>query len=115
LGVEVERISPELAASFSLPNQDGIVVSGVYPNGTAQKAGLQPGDILIKIDNVPAVDGRQSMNQVARSRPGDRITIEVLRNNKPFTLTGIVGLRPPVDTSSSSPEQNEPPHKNGAS
>jgi serine protease DegS len=115
LGVEVERISPELAASFSLPNQDGIVVSGVYPNGPAQKAGLQPGDILIKIDNVPAVDGRQSMNQVARSRPGDRITIEVLRNNKPFTLTGIVGLRPPVDTSSSSPEQNEPPHKNGAS
>ena len=115
LGVEVERISPELAASFNLPNQDGIVVSGVYPNGPAQRAGLQPGDILLKLDNEPAIDGRQSMNQVARSRPGDKISIEVLRNGKPLKLTGIIGLRPPIDTSTSSESSSdESTQKNGA-
>ncbi|TWI55407.1 serine protease DegS [Pseudomonas duriflava] len=112
LGVEVERLTPELAASYNLPGEDGIVVSGVYPNGPAQRAGLQPGDILLKLGDEPAQDGRQSMNQVARKRPGDNIAIEVLRNGKPLTLTAIIGLRPPV-------EPAEPPtpesSKNGAS
>jgi serine protease DegS len=70
-------------------------VAGVYNGGPAQKAGLQPGDVIISIDGVTARDGRAAMNQVARVHPGENVTIEVLRNGKPLSLKAPVGVRPP--------------------
>jgi serine protease DegS len=95
LGVEVQPLTPELAESFDLKDKAGIVVAGVYRDGPAAKSGLLPGDIILNIDGEAASDGRRSMNQVARTKPGEKITIEVLRNGKPVTLNAEVGLRPP--------------------
>ena len=97
LGIEVQPLTPELAESFGLQGRAGILVAGIYRNGPAQKAGLQPGDLILKIADEAAVDGRRSMNQVARTQPGEKITIEVLRNGKPLELTAEVGARPPAE------------------
>ncbi|WP_313055210.1 Do family serine endopeptidase AlgW [Pseudomonas lopnurensis] len=96
LGVEVQSLTQELAESFGQEGRPGIVVAGVYRDGPAERAGLQPGDLIISIDGVQSADGRSSMNQVARARPGDEIDIDILRNGKPLTLTAEVGIRPPV-------------------
>ncbi|WP_010489839.1 Do family serine endopeptidase AlgW [Pseudomonas sp. S9] len=94
LGIEVQPLTPELAESFGLEGRPGIVVAGIYRDGPAQRAGLQPGDLIMNIDGEPAGDGRRSMNQVARTKPGDKIRIEILRNAKPMHLTAEVGVRP---------------------
>ena len=98
LGIEVQPLTPELAESFNLQGRAGILVAGIYRGGPAQKAGLQPGDLIMRIGDEEAVDGRRSMNQVARARPGEAISIEVLRNGQLMELTAEIGIRPPAET-----------------
>ena len=102
LGIEVQPLTADLAESFGLSGRPGIVVAGIFREGPAQKAGLQLGDVILSIDGAPASDGRRSMNQVARIKPSDKISIQVMRNGKELKLTAEVGLRPP---------QEQPPQK----
>lgn len=97
LGLEVQALTPELAESFGLLDSPGILVAGVYRDGPAAKAGLQPGDVILKIAEEGAQDGRTSMNQVARMQPGETIKIDILRNGQPRTLHATIGVRPPSD------------------
>src|SRR5699024_752254 len=74
LGLEVQALTPELAESFGLLESPGVLVAGVYRGGPAYEAGLQPGDIILKIAGENAQDGRSSMNQVARMQPNEKVT-----------------------------------------
>ena len=97
LGLEVQALTPELAESFGLLDSPGILVAGVYREGPAAKAGLQPGDVILKIADENAQDGRTSMNQVARMQPGEKIKLDILRNGQPRILPATIGVRPSVE------------------
>ncbi len=96
LGIEAQQMTPELAQSFKLSAPTGVIITAIYKNSPAFQAGLQPGDIILRMNNVTVSDGRLSMMQVAQGRPGDEIEIEVLRNGQKVTLNGVLGVKPPA-------------------
>ncbi|WP_319941639.1 S1C family serine protease [Aestuariirhabdus haliotis] len=94
LGIEAQPLTPELAESFGIALRDGILISGVYKNSPAATAGLQRGDVITEINGTYAGNGRSVMDQVARQRPGEKVTIKALRQGNEQTFNTVVGERP---------------------
>jgi len=95
LGVDVQTLPEELAQSFGLSESNGILVINIHPGGPAERAGLQAGDVIISIDEQPTVIARNTMNQVARTSPGKKIMIELIRSGKRLRRVAEVGRRQP--------------------
>jgi len=91
LGVSVELLQMNSAAGQS---DQALVVSGIAEGGPAARAGLEVGDIIAAINGSRVNDGRLTMHQIARLRPGEQITVDVNRDADSVQLTAIVGTRP---------------------
>jgi serine protease DegS len=94
LGVEVQDISRELAESFDLASQNGVLIAGVLKDGPADTANIQPGDVITKVNGENIRDANQLINMVAGIKPDTEITVEGLRAGKSFSVTAHVGERP---------------------
>ena len=93
LGVSVELLqTPETIAQ----QQQVLVVSGLAEDGPAARAGLRLGDVISAINGNTVNDGRITMHQIARFRPGEIVDIEVARGRQqePVQLQAVVGTRP---------------------
>ncbi|MFH0707140.1 PDZ domain-containing protein, partial [Escherichia coli] len=58
----------------------------VSPDGPAANAGIQVNDLIISVDNKPAISALETMDQVAEIRPGSVIPVVVMRDDKQLTL-----------------------------
>jgi serine protease DegS len=79
---------------MKLSNSQGLVITGIYPTGPADSAGLEPDDIITSINGSNAGNGRTDSLVVARMIPGQEITVNVLRNQKRISIPVLVGSRP---------------------
>lgn len=94
VGIQMQEINAELAKAFNLSVPRGVVVTGVMPDSPADKAGFQPGDVIIKV-NGKTVRGQLNMlGLVERLTVGKSYPIEVQRNGKRLTLDIAVVRRP---------------------
>ena len=91
LGISVQRITPDLAASMGLPSVKGALVSGVDEGSPAANAGLQQGDVITSYNGKPVTDNNQLRNAVASTQPGTRVNLEVFRNGRTEPLQATVG------------------------
>jgi serine protease DegS len=94
LGVEIQELTPRLAESFSLGDRPGLIVAGIFRNGPAHQAGLQPGDILLQVEGEVVTSSRATMNRIARFKPGQKIALAVLRDGHEMSVTATIGERP---------------------
>src|SRR5258706_16462200 len=70
LGVAVQQVDQALAESFGLKRAEGAVVSTVAPNSAASKAGLQPGDVILKFNGKPIGAAGELSALVGQATPG---------------------------------------------
>jgi len=95
LGIEAQALTPELLDAFGLKKgTEGLVVTTLYRNGPAHKAGVEPGDVLVAIDGKKASDAREVLLAISNHKPGERIKMELMREGKPLTIEAIAGERP---------------------
>lgn len=87
VGVAIQQVTPELAKNFGLKKPEGALVTEVFDNSPAQKAGLKRGDIILKVNNKDIDDVEKLRNFIAQSRVGSRIALDVLRDTKPIELS----------------------------
>jgi serine protease Do len=94
LGVVIQDVTGELAESFGLNKPQGALISKVLPDSPASKAGLEPGDVILKFDgkNVPTSSDLPPI--VGRTKIGETKPVEVMRNNKRKTLSVIIEQLP---------------------
>ena len=92
LGAAIQDLNDELADSFNYDSTDGVLVGQVVPESPAERAGLQAGDIILKLDGRPQRDANGLRHQVAATKPQTRVPMVVLRDGKEQTLQVTVGL-----------------------
>lgn len=97
LGVEMQNLTPDLAASFNLPVKRGIIIAGVVRNGPAYQAGIRPGDVLIEIAGKPVAESVAAINQIAAIAPGSSTPMTIVRNGRALQLEVEVGKRPRIE------------------
>ncbi len=98
LGIEIQEMTPALAESFGIEKARGLIIAGIFRDSPAHQAGLQPGDILLSIDDKPIQSGRSAMGQIAATKPGTILLMALSRNGEPLTLEVTIGDRPPTQT-----------------
>jgi len=82
LGVSIQDISPDLAASLNLKNTKGVVVTSVEPNSPAEKAGVKSGDVIVAVNGSRVDDANVLRNRIAAAGPNSDVTLGVDRDGQ---------------------------------
>ncbi|HEV8642105.1 MAG TPA: Do family serine endopeptidase [Methylomirabilota bacterium] len=94
LGVSIQPLTPELAKSFGAKDAKGVLVSDVVPESPAQKAGLQPGDILLEFDGKKMEGPADLQRAVGLAAPGNVAKARVWRDQNEKTVDIKIGEAP---------------------
>ncbi|MCZ6791516.1 MAG: DegQ family serine endoprotease [Candidatus Dadabacteria bacterium] len=82
LGVYVQKVTPEIASSFGLNEDEGALVSDLAPDSPAEKAGIIRGDVIVEYDGQKVNDVSDLTNMAAVTPPGTEVSVKVIQDGK---------------------------------
>jgi serine protease Do len=114
LGVVIQEVSKELADSLGLAKPMGAVVNAVEKGGPADKAGLEPGDVLLKFDGKAINNSADLPRMVGITRPGTRSVLQVWRKGTTKDIPVTVGEMLDERQASARPSKSSKPTEQSA-
>lgn len=94
LGASTQDVTPLLGKIFRLPDVKGAIVTDLQIKGSAEKAGLRRGDVVVRFDARDVMDSGHLRNLVAASAIGSRHRLDVVRDGKPIQVELVVQEAP---------------------
>jgi len=94
LGVQIQGIDEDLAASLGLESPEGVLVADVMPDTPAEAAGLQAGDVILALDGEPMTRVGDLTRAVAALEPGTRSELTIFRDGAEQTVEVEIGRMP---------------------
>ncbi|TFG76750.1 MAG: PDZ domain-containing protein, partial [Thermodesulfobacteriales bacterium] len=86
LGVYVQKVTPEIASSFGLKENEGALVSDLAPDGPAEKAGIKRGDVVVEFNGKKVKDVSDLTNLAAETAPGSDVDVKIVEDGKTKTI-----------------------------
>jgi len=93
LGINIVNVDADRAAAFDLKAQEGAFVESVETGKPAEKAGVRPGDTIVKVDSVPVKDTRDLIGYVSSKTPGSKVQLGLVRDGRDTTVTATLAER----------------------
>ena len=104
LGVVVQNVDQGLADSFGLPQPEGTLVSSVEKGGAAERAGVEAGDVILKLNGSPVNQSGELAADVAELAPGTTVKLDVWRNHATREVDVKLGEMEDHRTASNNPD-----------
>ncbi len=109
LGIGIQDLDAGLVHAFGLKDRKGVLVTDVHPGSGAAKAGLQRGDVVLKVDGQPAESTGRLRNLIAAKGANAGVTLEILRNGqKREVKVTLAELPDAIEPSKDKPNSAEP-------
>ena len=99
IGVEPTEITAELAKTFNVQRNNGVIITGVLQNGPAFKAGIKPGDVLVSVQGQQVQTVAELLTRVSALKPGQAARMTVLRQADQLEVTVVPAQRPKAKSS----------------
>ena len=94
IGVTTQPLYPQLARKLDLDTDYGGLLAEVVSDGPADKAGLRGGDVILSIDGHKIVGPADLARFISLYEPGDKVTLDILRDGKHEEVQVTLGKRP---------------------
>lgn len=90
LGLVFQNMTPELATALKLTSPNGALIAQIEPGGSAARAGLKPGDVIVSINGTEIRHADELARRVARNAPGTTITVVYYRDGKKLEAKAVL-------------------------
>jgi serine protease Do len=107
MGISPQEITPELKASFNLPDISGVLVAKVEDNTPASKAGLKNGDVIVEFNQKSVPSVAKFRIAVAESKVGSSVPVKIIRDKKEKVLSVQLEAYPDDDVAAKADESGK--------
>ncbi|MFA5985394.1 MAG: DegQ family serine endoprotease [Methylococcaceae bacterium] len=91
LGVTTQDLTPELVKAFNLETKHGAAISRIESNSSAERAGLEPGDIIVTVNDKAVKSSHDIRNMIGLMQIGDKVNLEYYRGSEKKSVTVTIG------------------------
>ncbi len=111
LGVQIQSVGPDMADALGLKNAQGAIIAKAMPGTPAADAGLQPGDVITKVNGQEVKDAGDLTQRIGSMKPGAKVQLSFMRNGA--EKTADLTLAPQKNEKVANAQSNAPQESNG--